>query len=63
MTRKNRYNPLKPTCQTYVNAISICSRSNPPNLGAAISLLRDARVKDGLKPNEFMYSASKYITS
>lgn len=57
MTRKTRYNPLKPTCQTYVNAISICSRSSPPRLDIALTLLNDARVKDGLKPNEFMYSA------
>ncbi len=56
MTRKNRYNPLRPTCQTYVNAISICSRSDPPRLDMAMNLLRDARDKDGLKPNEFIYS-------
>ena len=59
MTRKNRHNPLKPTCQTYTNAISICSRADPPNLEIALTLLRDASKRDGIRPNNFMYSASK----
>jgi hypothetical protein len=60
MTRKTRDNPLKPSCQTYSTVISTCTRSNPPDLVTALSLLRDARTKDGLKPNEFMYSAGRY---
>lgn len=60
MTRKNRYNPIKPSCQTYTIAISICSRSDPPDLTTALSLLKDAQIKDGLKANHFMYSASKF---
>jgi len=58
MTRRNRNNPLKPTCQTYTNAISICSRCNPPDLSMALELLKDAETKDGLIPNVFMYSAT-----
>lgn len=56
-SRRERYSKVKPTSVTYTNAITVCRKSNPPDLPRARKFLEIA-IREGIKPNVFMYSAA-----
>ena len=56
-SRRDRYRFFTPTSITYTNAITVCRRSNPPDLERAKRFLDNA-IRDGVRPNVYMYSAA-----
>ena len=57
LSRRERYTKVKPTSVTYTNAITVCRKANPPDLPRARKFLESA-IREGIKPNVFMYSAA-----
>lgn len=57
LSRRERYSKVKPTSVTYTNAITVCRKAKPPDLPRARKFLESA-IREGIKPNVFMYSAA-----
>lgn len=54
--------PIPRTSITYTNAIHSCSKSNPPDLEAAMHLFHLAMKSDDITPNVYIYSTLIWVT-